>query len=236
MIFFRRRRRKTEESSHDAPASVEQDPLEDSSEASSPSHGPWDLDQQPEIGTRVDVGGLRVPARKGMQMRMELESKSRRIVAVNLVYQGSSTQLQPFAAPKSAGIWQDLREEIAESIGKQGGSVQEREGCCGTELLARLPVRTKDGRSGLRPVRFIGVDGPRWFLRAVITGKAAVDDAAAEAIEDILKDIVVVRGEAPRPPRELLPLHLPGKPGEETAPTRPPGPLDNRGPEITEVG
>src|SRR5699024_334088 len=177
-------------------------------------YGPWDLAEQPDLGKRVDVGGLRVPARQGMQMRMELEPKSRRIVAVNIVYQGSAVQLQGFAAPRSAGIWQDLREEITESIGKQGGSVEEREGTFGVELLARLPVRTKDGRSGLRPVRFLGVDGSRWFLRAVVSGKAAIDEDAAGEIDDILKDVVVVRGDAPRPPRELLPLHLPGKPGE----------------------
>lgn len=233
MRFFRRKGR------HDEPAvdpssATEVEP-EDSEDT--PETGPWDLSDMPELGTRVDVGGLRVPAKAGMQMRMELEPKSKRIVAVNVVYEGSVVQLQGFAAPRSSGIWEDLRAEIAESIDKQGGSVEEREGSFGTELLARLPVRTQDGRSGLRPVRFVGIDGPRWFLRAVISGKAAVDDAAAKAVENIVRDVVVVRGDVAMPPRELLPLHLPGKPGEEARPVAPSVDLDSgRGPEITEVG
>lgn len=204
-----------------------------------PEHGPWDLSQQPELGQRVDVGGIRVPARKGMQMRMELEPKSRRMVAVNIVYEGTAVQLQAFAAPRTMGIWEDLREEITESIRSQGGSVEEQQGTFGPELLGRLPVRTKDGRTGVRPVRFVGVDGDRWFLRAVVSGKAAVEESAAEDIDEILKDVVVVRGGDPRPPRELLPLHLPGKPGEERAPVRARAAIDldkGRGPEITEVG
>lgn len=240
MIFFRRRNKRARDAADevDAQTPTTAEPGTDASEADGPEgHGPWDLEQQPDLGKRVDVGGLRVPARQGMQMRMELEPKSRRIVAVNIVYQGSAVQLQAFAAPRSMGIWQELREEIVESIGKQGGSVEERDGAFGVELLARLPVRTKDGRSGLRPVRFLGVDGSRWFLRAVVSGKAAIDDEAAGEIEEILQDVVVVRGDDPRPPRELLPLHLPGKPGEISAPARPRLDLESgRGPEITEVG
>lgn len=251
MIFFRRRKNRAADS---APAGADDHDAEqpgaqpvggdlsdgrgdDKAPDSDPGRGPWDVADQPELGKRVDVGALRVPARPGMQMRMELEPKSRRIVAVNVLYQGSAAQLQAFAAPRSSGIWEELREEITQSIGQQGGSVEEREGTYGTELLARLPVRTKDGRSGLRPVRFLGVDGQRWFLRAVISGKAAVEEGSAAEIEDILADVVVVRGDAPRPPRELLPLHLPGKPGEVSAPARPTLNLDEeRGPEITEVG
>ncbi len=241
MIFFRRRKRRAIDSS-DEVSGQDSSTAETSAKENQPApvldgHGPWDLSQQPELGRRVDVGGLRVPARPGMQMRMELEPKSRRIVAVNVVYEGSALQLQAFAAPRSEGIWEELREEITESIGKQGGSVEEQEGTFGPELLARLPVRTKDGRSGLRPVRFLGVDGDRWFLRAVVSGKAAMDDSAGDQMEGILKDVVVVRGDEPRPPRELLPLHLPGKPGEVTGPARPKLDLDSeRGPEITEVG
>lgn len=236
MIFFGRRRARQDDTSGGATDSTDQ---QDDTRGDVPGHGPWDLSEQPELGQRVDVGGIRVPARKGMQMRMELEPKSRRMIAVNIVYEGTAVQLQAFAAPRTMGIWEDLREEIAESITTQGGSVEEQEGTFGPELLGRLPVRTKDGRTGLRPVKFIGVDGERWFLRAVVSGKAAVDEAAAEEIYDVLKDVVVVRGDDARPPRELLPLHLPGKPGEEKAPVHTRAAIDleqGRGPEITEVG
>lgn len=202
-------------------------------------HGPWDIEEVPDLGDRVDLGALRVPMRRGMKIRMELERKTRRIVAVNLQLQGSALQVQAFAAPRSAGLWDELREELATSIGKQGGSAEEQDGPFGTELLARLPVRTPDGRTGSRPARFIGIDGPRWFVRGVLTGEAAVDSDAATAMEEVLGDVVVVRGHEARAPRDLLGLHMPGKPGQEVpqaAAARPAIDLGSpRGPEITEV-
>ena len=57
--------------------------------------------------------------------------------------------------------------------------------------------------------RFIGVDGPRWFLRGVFGGEAALDRDAAAGLEGLFRQIVVVRGENPMPPRDLLQLRLP---------------------------
>jgi hypothetical protein len=62
---------------------------------------------------------------------------------------------------------------------------------------------------GLQPVRFVGVDGPRWFVRALFTGPAAAGGEPASTLEEIFRDVVVVRGEYPMPPRELLELRLP---------------------------
>ncbi|WP_235912323.1 DUF3710 domain-containing protein [Ruania zhangjianzhongii] len=198
--------------------------------------GPWDVTEEPELGSRMDLGALRVPKRPGLQIRMEVDKKTRRVVAVNVALDGSSLQLQAFAAPRSEGLWEDLRGELAAQVGKQGGSTQERSGPFGEELLARLPVRLPDGRSGHRPARFLGVDGPRWFLRGVLTGKAMVQEQAGADMETIFGDVVVVRGEGARAPRDLLPLHLPGKrqdPAEESG--RPSLELPRRGPEITET-
>lgn len=200
--------------------------------------GPWDAADAPEGVDQIDLGALRIPKRPGLQVRMELDKKTRRIVAVNLALDGSSLQVQAFAAPRSEGLWEELRAEIAESIGKQGGTADERTGTFGRELLARLPVQMPDGRRGSRPARFIGVDGERWFLRGVLTGKATVEPEAAAVMEEIFAGVVVDRGSEPRPPRELLSLHLPGQAAQPQAPTqeqRPTIQLPKRGPEITEV-
>ena len=61
----------------------------------------------------------------------------------------------------------------------------------------------------MRVARFIGVDGPRWFLRGVVTGDGAVNAEAAAEIEDLFRSVVVVRGSTPMPPRDLIPLHMP---------------------------
>ena len=97
--------------------------------------------------------------------------------------------------------------------------------------------RTAEGRTGHQVQRFAGVDGPRWFLRAVFQGPAAQDPAAAAELESVVRDVVVVRGTEAMAPRELLPLRLP-----DAAPAPPPEPEGRpplepfqRGPEITEI-
>jgi len=63
----------------------------------------------------------------------------------------------------------------------------------------------------MRPIRFVGVDGPRWFLRGLLAGAAAADPAAAAPLEAVFREVVVVRGEHPVPPRDLLELRLPAE-------------------------
>src|SRR6202020_89479 len=79
----------------------------------------------------------------------------------------------------------------------------------GTELMARVPTEPGQPASGMRLVRFVGVDGPRWFLRGLFTGPAADGGEAAGLLEEIFRDVVVVRGEHPVPPRDILELRLP---------------------------
>jgi hypothetical protein len=146
-----------------------------------------------------------------MQLRLEVEKTSQRVIAVTLEYDGSTLQIQPFAAPRSSGLWHGIRGQIVQQISSQGGTVVEQDGPFGPEVLADVPVQA-GGSFGTRKVRFIGVDGPRWFLRAVVGGKAVVDEKDAEVIYTMLRSVVVVRGETPMPPRELLPLRVPNNP------------------------
>ncbi|WP_282944993.1 DUF3710 domain-containing protein [Cellulomonas endometrii] len=206
------------------------------------SGGPWDSTEDVPAGPRVDLGALRLPGVNGMELRMEIDKKSQVVTAVGVTLDGSTLQMQAFAAPRTDGIWDEIREEIGESVRKQGGSVDDVPGPFGRELLARLPVRTPEGRTGHRPARFVGVDGPRWFLRGVITGRAAVDEEAAVKIEDLFRRTVVVRGTEARAPRDLLALRLPGQADgvtPQTAPAAAPAVADfdplKRGPEITEI-
>lgn len=198
--------------------------------------GPWDVEEVAERGRRIDLGALWLPGRDGMQLRMEVEKASSTVTAAAVSLNGSGLQLQVFAAPRTEGIWDDIRAEIAESVVKQGGSVDDLPGPFGRELLVRLPVRTAEGRTGHRPARFIGHDGPRWFLRGVLSGRAAVEPTDAAELEAVFADCVVVRGSEPRVPRELLPLTMPGTRAAEVPATTPDlAPLE-RGPEITEIG
>jgi hypothetical protein len=172
--------------------------------------GPWDLgDIEDGQLERVDLGGIRVPIVEGMELRAEIADD--RVVAATLVIGRSAIQVQPFAAPRSMGIWDEVRAEIAEGIGQSGGGVRQGEGRFGTELLAEVPVGLPDGSVGIQAARFLGVDGPRWFLRAVITGEAAIEESrmARALLEDLFAEIVVVRGAEPMAPRQPIELRLP---------------------------
>ncbi len=131
---------------------------------------------------------------------------------VGLDYADSSLQVQPFAAPRTGGLWDETRVQLRDQVKAQGGRVEEREGPLGKELLAEVPATAAEG-SGLRLARFIGIDGPRWFLRGVIGGAGASDPDAAAKVEDLFRSIVVVRGGSPMPPRDLIPLKMPATPG-----------------------
>jgi hypothetical protein len=202
--------------------------------------GPWDLAERPDAEGMVDLGALRLRGRDGMELRLEVEEATGAVTAATVQLAGSAVQLQAFAAPRSEGIWAEIRSEIAAGITRQGGTVDEVPGTFGRELIARIPVRTPDGRTGHQPARFTGVDGPRWFLRAVFHGPAVHDEEAAEAMESIVRDVVVVRGPDAMAPRDLLPLQLPDAavpaPAEaEETDGRPPLEPFKRGPEITEI-
>ncbi len=196
--------------------------------------GPWDVDELDDEVVRVDLGALRIPGRPGMALRMELDRNTRRVIAANVTLGQSNLQLQAFAAPRTAGLWDEIRAQIGQSVQAQGGAVQETVGPFGKELLALLPVKDAEGKPARRPARFIGADGPRWFVRGVLTGAAVADRNAARQMEEYFASIVVVRGTEARPPRELLTLTMPGRPA--AAPTEAEGEeILGRGPEISEV-
>jgi hypothetical protein len=200
--------------------------------------GPFDADEVQEDGSRLDLGALLVPAIPGMQVNLEVDEAAQTVNAVQVALDGSYLQLQAFAAPRSFGVWAGIRAEIADSITAQGGSAEVVDGPLGRELTATMP---NNGPA----VRFLGVDGPRWFLRAVVSGPAATDEQAAVRLVEAVRSTVVVRGGDAMAPRELLPLRMPQVAAAEPARDQPqPGQSERsaddinpfeRGPEITEV-
>ncbi|MGI8695787.1 MAG: DUF3710 domain-containing protein [Mycobacteriales bacterium] len=207
MALRRSRRRRDEAGSADGPAETSaQEPPAGS------GTGPWDKAHAPQDDLeRLDLGALRVPVVPGYDVQVEVSPEGQ-VVSINLLGPGGGMQLGAFAAPKSSGIWADIRREILTGISSQGGTGQESEGAFGPELSVLAPVP-----GGHQRLRFIGVDGPRWFLRAVLSGPAATDAAQAADLEDTLRRVVVDRGDAPMPVRDALPLVLPKEIAEQIA-------------------
>ncbi|WP_309079975.1 DUF3710 domain-containing protein [Zhihengliuella sp.] len=217
MIF---KRRKPADRAQDAGANdlehgtgdgAEQEPRQDAGTpgAAPGLSGPFDGDDFTAREGYVDLGSLLIEPVEGMQLRLEVEDKTKRVIAVALELDGSRLQLQTFAAPKSEQLWPGIQQQITASIEKQGGRVDKVTGRFGEELVARVPAKRPDGTAGFMVARFLGYDGGRWFLRGVIGGPAALDRSKAQALEEIMARAVVVRGDQPMPPSELLPLKVP---------------------------
>jgi hypothetical protein len=185
--------------------------------------GPWDVADSPDDDLpRVDLGAIRLPAVPGTDLRVEI-GPQQQIVAVSLREGDSQLQVAVFAAPRAAGIWDEIRADLATSASGQGASLREIEGPFGAELAGTIMavVAAEPGQAPPPPVRtparFLGVDGPRWFLRGILTGPAAVSQEAAGLLEEAFRQIVVVRGGDPMPVRDQLPLTLPADVAGELA-------------------
>jgi hypothetical protein len=172
--------------------------------------GPWDAEEPFPALERVDLGSLQVPI--GPEHEIQLVMAEQHGAWVTIRYRESEVQIQAFAAARRGALWDDVRAEIAAEVTTAGGRSQETEGSFGIELMAQVPAEPGQGAGepgGMRLVRFVGVDGPRWFVRGLFSGPAADGGDQADLLEEVLRDVVVVRGEHPVPPREILELRLP---------------------------
>ncbi len=193
----------------DEPEEFAKEAPEDRSEA-----GPFDeseADAASNPGGYIDFGALRIPAREGLALRLEFLEKTRRVIAVALDLNGSTLQVQAFAAPRSSGIWADVRSKLKATVTQQGGEVNEVETELGTALHTFLPHMAKQQGQAAprRGAFFYGVDGPRWFVRGVISGGATRDEAKLAEMLELFRGVIVVRGSRAVPPRDLLELTVP---------------------------
>jgi hypothetical protein len=191
-----------------------------------PAAGPWDSASGYPDQARMDFGSLLVPVKDGYDIQVMMSEEEG--ISVAVVHGDSGMQLQPFAAPRNAGLWHEVLPEIAQEVEKAGGQSAERDGPFGAELVARVAPQGAGAKVAPQPLRFIGVDGPRWFLRGLISGPAALDDQLTQQFREILSDVVVVRGEQAQPPRQAMESETAGQQPDLLNPFE-------RGPEITET-
>lgn len=174
------------------------------------SEGPFDVTEVREAKPFIDFGSIRIVPRPDIHLKAEVEEQNGQVVALTIDYKSSSLQLQAFAAPKTSGLWQEVRDQLKANFNSQGAPVEERLGSFGPELVASIAHSGLGVKfAGRKIARFVGVDGPRWFLRAIITGPAATEPVSAIEMDDIFRGVIISRGEEPIPPRDLLPLVMP---------------------------
>jgi hypothetical protein len=177
-----------------------------------PEYGPYDIKAAPDTGQQsLDLGALRIPVLADVEIQLETGPQGE-IRRVQASHGGSRLQLGVFAAPRTEGIWDDVRESLRTALTSGGSKPVEIEGEYGIELQARV----RDPR-GTVEVRHVGIDGPRWFVHGVFMGAAALDPDRAGPLRDVLRGLVVDRGDEARPISELLPLRLPPEAASQLA-------------------
>lgn len=208
---FRRKSDPQAEAAESA-APAEGSPTAPTAPADARAAGPRDVSEVELVEgdpTRVDLGGMLVKGRPGVELRLQVDEASQRVAAVMLVGPEGAVELRPFAAPRHGGIWDDIRKQIAAETARRGGTATEAEGPFGTELRVAMPVQLPEGKTANQPSRVLGIEGPRWLLRATLLGRPAIDPDSDSELVKALDDVVVVRGTGPMSPGEPLPLVVP---------------------------
>lgn len=207
--------------------------------------GPFDITAAPadEI-SRLDLGGLQIPIVENMELHLEGSDEGQQNFAIAvIVVEDAALQLMAVAAPRSGGFWEEVMGELETEITGAGGTMERGEGVFGPELAGQVPAQDSEGNKGFQPARFVGAEGPRWFVRGMFMGAAATSAAKAEFFEDILAACVVNRGEQPMAPGDIITLRPPAEmeideeDADDEAEGEPYSDLDpfERGPEITEI-
>jgi hypothetical protein len=193
----------------DSPAdeSVAETPVETTEDRPA---GPFDVaDLADDEVERVDLGSLLISPEPERELRLQVTEATQAVQSVLIAGPDGAMELRVFAAPRHGDLWSEARQHIAADAARAGGTATEREGRFGTELICRRPVQGADGKSAMQASRVVGVNGPRWFLRATFLGQPAQEPDTSAGWEETLASVVVNRGSQAMPPGDALPLTLP---------------------------
>lgn len=196
--MFGRRRTRGGDDPRDEPR--DREPSEAPDPGPGSERGPYDVSEAPQDNVpRLDLGSVRLPVPEGARLQVEVD-KAGPVRAVHLLTPHGQLTVDAFAAPRSRGLWAEVRSEIAAKLRSEGARVSHPAGPWGREVSATTAQVT---------MRFVGVDGPRWLLRGLAAGPAEQADELAALLDEVLAKVVVERGTEPMPVRSPLPLRLP---------------------------
>ncbi len=181
--------------------------------------GPIDAADLDPDATYIDLGSMLVQPPDGLDLRLQVDEESGTVMTVLMVAEEGVIEMRAFASSRGGDLWDEARREIAADTIRRGGTAAEQDGPFGVELDCQVPVTGPDGESLMQPSRVIGCTGPRWFVRATIAGRPALDPEYAAPFEAALRSLAVRRGNEAMAPGEALPLRLPPE-------ARPAGPED----------
>ena len=94
----------TESTEADAPEVIKYDRV----------NGPHDIEEvtAEDLEDYVDLGALRIKLLDGMNLRLETDDATGAVIAATITRDGATLQVQAFAAPRTTGIWDDIRHDL----------------------------------------------------------------------------------------------------------------------------
>lgn len=183
------------------------------------TQGPFELSSEVDTSSMLNLGAVFLPNIPGLEVHLDLDPRSGIGKSVSLHLNMTIAEVQIFAVAANEDPWASMRDAITLGLREQKVDCTVEMGRFGTEIHAVMPTVDLDGNAHVQPVRFVGVRGSRWLVRAVISGDGALSgtqqniDATAE-IDDVISKLVINRGEEPIPPGERLALRSPSDPSE----------------------
>ena len=184
------------------------------------TQGPLEFSSDLDTSSMLDLGAVFLPNIPGLEVHLDLDPRSGKGKSVSLHLNMTIAEVQIFAAAVNDDLWATMRDAITSGLRDQKVDCSVEMGRFGTEIHAVMPTVDLDGNAQVQPVRFVGVRGSRWLVRAVISGDGAlvVEKPNADAgpeIDDVISQLVINRGEDPLPPGERLALRSPSAPTDD---------------------
>jgi len=184
--------------------------------------GPWDAAELPTDAEFLDFGPLKLPRLDALKVRLEIDPEVREIGAVTVRIADGALQLQVIAKQRGVSLWTDTRQALLANLRARPGYQQVVEGRFGTEVIGVLTGRTTEGVLVDSTMRFQGIEGDTWMIRAVSSGPSVTHDDVVARVDAFISrcavDRSVVEGQADAPAGSVLPLgDPPGQMDDEQA-------------------
>ena len=186
------------------------------------ANGPWDIADAPSDAEFLDFGPLKLPRLDALQVRLEIDPDVREIGAVTVRIADCALQLQVIAKRGGVSVWTDTRQALLANLRNRPGHQQVVEGRFGTEVIGVLTGRTPEGMLIDSTMRFQGIEGDSWMIRAVSSGPSVTHDDVVARIDAFISRCAVDRsaaeGQADAPAGSVLALSdPPGQMDEQRA-------------------
>ncbi|MGN6721338.1 MAG: DUF3710 domain-containing protein [Marmoricola sp.] len=180
--------------------------------------GPWDAAEVSSLEGYLDFGSLLVPVVNDAELRLNIDEASGRVMSLAWLTEEAGLEVSVFAAPRTPGVWDELRPDLVADATQRGGTVDHADGPYGAEVICSLPVQLPDGTGAIQATRIFATQGDRWLLRGALMGRPVTESEAAAPWYALFGALIVRRGAGAMPVGEALELRLPPEAQVEPGP------------------